>query len=392
MRSDFALSFAMIVGAALAPVVGASGVGAKEVYTVVHQFVGAPDDGAYSYADVAVDHAGNLYGTTHNGGAHDVGSIYKIAPGGAETILHSFALGDDNGYNPYGGVTVDEVTGDLYGTTEFGGTSDAGVIWKLTSDGTFSVLHDFDDANDGRQPRWHLVRDRAGDFFGVALYGGAGGDGTVFELTADGAFKILHSFSGADGNNPVGRLYRDHDGDLYGVTFLGGAHNWGSVYKIDRHGSFSTLYSFTEGADGGFPEGGLQQDKDGNLFGTTASGGDGYGTLFKLASDGTLSTLYTFADGKDGGAPFGDLLRTSSGKIYGTTSMSSVGDCQNGCGTVFEFTPGGKLKTLHRFAGGADDGGQADAGLTRGDDGSLYGAVPYYGVAGDGVVFRIGKK
>jgi uncharacterized repeat protein (TIGR03803 family) len=341
---------------------------------------------------VNVDDAGNLYGTTHNGGAHDVGAIFKIAQDGTETLLHSFALGDGKGYNPYGGVTVDESTGDLYGTTEFGGASDAGEIWKLASDGTFTVLHSFDDTNDGRQPRWRLVRDNTGNFYGVALFGGASNDGTVFELKTNGKFKLLHTFSGADGADPVGRLDRDGAGNLYGVTFSGGAHNWGTVYKIAPDGTFTSLYSFTEGADGGFPEGGVQHDDVGNIYGTTASGGDGYGTLFRLAPDGTLTTLYTFTDGKDGGAPFGDMLRTSSGKLYGTTTMGAGGDCQNGCGTVFEFTPGGRLKTLHRFAGGSVDGGQADAGLVKGKNGTLYGATPYYGAAGDGVVFSLTKK
>lgn len=365
---------------------------AKSAYTVLHQFAGAPGDGAYSYSDVALDDSGNLYGTTHNGGAHDVGAIYKVAPGGAETLLHSFVLGDNKGYNPYGGITIDKSSGDLYGTTEFGGASDAGVIWKLAADGTYSLLHTFDDAHDGRQPRWHMVRDRKGNFYGVALYGGAHGDGTVFRLATDGTFTVLHSFSGSDGNNPVGRLERDGEGNLYGVTFSGGAHNWGTAYKIASDGTFSTLYSFANGSDGGFPEGGMQRDKAGNLYGTNASGGDGYGTLFKLAPGGTLTTLHTFTDGKDGGAPFGDLLRTSSGKLYGTTTMGAGGDCQDGCGTVFEFTPGGKLKTLHRFTGGTVDGGQADAGLTEGPDGAFYGATPYYGTAGDGVVFSLTKK
>ncbi|HEX3653779.1 MAG TPA: choice-of-anchor tandem repeat GloVer-containing protein [Rhizomicrobium sp.] len=390
MRFNGILHSALLASAAL--VLCAPAADARPAYTVLHQFTGASGDGAYSYSDVALDDAGNLYGTTHNGGAHDVGAIYKLTPDGSETLVHSFVLGDNNGYNPYGGVTVDRATGDLYGTTEFGGASDAGVIWKLAANGTYSLLHTFDDTSDGRQPRWHLVQDHKGNFYGVALFGGSGGDGTVFKLAPDGTFTVLHSFTGSDGNNPVGRLERDRTGNLYGVTFLGGAHNWGSVYKIAADGTFSTVYSFTNGSDGGFPEGGMQRDKDGNLYGTTAGGAAGYGTLFKLAPNGSLTTLYTFHDGKDGGAPFGDLLRTKSGKLYGTTSMSSVGDCQNGCGTVFAFTPGGKFKTLYRFMGGTTDGGQLDAGLTEGKDGTLYGATPYYGTAGDGVVFSLTKK
>lgn len=389
MFSNRILFRAALLGSALALAVFAPFAQARPVYTVVHQFTGAPTDGAYANSDVNVDDAGNLYGTTHNGGAHDVGAIYRIAPNGAETLLHSFVLGDNAGYNPYGGVTIDQSSGDLYGTTEFGGTSDAGVIWKLTADGTYSVLHAFDDVHDGRQPRWRLIRDRKGNFYGVALFGGASNDGTVFELKTNGKFRLLHTFSGSDGADPVGRLERDRAGNLYGVTFSGGAHNWGTVYKIATDGSFTTLYQFSGGSDGGFPEGGIERDQAGNLYGTTASGGAGYGTLFKLAPGGALTTLYTFSDGKDGGAPFGDLLRTSAGKLYGTTSMGAGGDCQNGCGTAFEFTPGGTVKTLHRFAGGTVDGGETDAGLVEGKNGVFYGATTYYGTAGDGVVFSL---
>ena len=380
-----------LLGSAFALTFFASAAQAKPQYTVVHQFSGAPGDGAYANSDVNVDDAGNLYGTTHNGGAHDVGAIYRIAADGTETLLHSFVLGDNAGYNPYGGVTIDQLTGDLYGTTEFGGPSDAGVIWKLAADGTYSVLHAFDDVHDGKQPRWRLIRDKKGNFYGVALFGGANGDGTVFELKPNGKFKLLHTFSGGDGADPVGRLERDRSGNLYGVTFAGGTHNRGTVYEIAADGTFTAQYVFSGGSDGGFPEGGIQRDKDGNLYGTNASGGAGYGTLFKLAPGGALTTLYTFTDGKDGGAPFGDLLRTSSGKLYGTTSMGAGGDCQNGCGTVFAFSPGGTLRTLHRFAGGTVDGGETDAGVVEGPNGALYGATVYYGAAGDGVVFSLAK-
>lgn len=393
MRSNCTLFAGALLGSAFALAVFTSAASAKPTYTVLHQFTGAPGDGAYANSDVHLDDAGNLYGTTHNGGANDVGAVYKVTPDGTETILHSFAIGQNNqGYNPYGGITINQSTGDLYGTTEFGGPSDAGVIWKLTADGTYSVLHAFDGSIDGQQPRWRMIRDTLGNFYGVALFGGANNDGTVFRLSADGTFTVLHTFSGSDGADPVGRLERDRAGNLYGVTFAGGAHNRGTVYKIASDGTFTSLYSFTGGADGGFPEGGVEHDKAGNLYGTNGSYAAGYGTIFQLAPNGTLTTLYTFTDGKDGGAPFGDLLRAHNGKLYGTTSMSSVGDCQNGCGTVFEFTPGGKLKTLYRFMGGTTDGGQTDAGLAEGEGGVLYGATEYYGASGDGVVFSLTKR
>src|SRR6476659_9957822 len=127
---------------------GTSGLStANASYAVLHDFAGGPNDGANSGADLRLDTLGNIYGTTNYGGSANFGALFKIAPNGTETLLHSFGIGND-GSTPDGGVTINQSTGDLYGTTESGGSSGNGVIWKLAADGTYTVLHDFG-ANDG---------------------------------------------------------------------------------------------------------------------------------------------------------------------------------------------------------------------------------------------------
>jgi uncharacterized repeat protein (TIGR03803 family) len=363
---------------------------AKRTYTVLHNFAGAPSDGAYSYGSVRFDDAGNLYGTTNQGGASDAGVIFKIATDGTETILHSFD-GAAGGANPRGGVTIIQSTGDLYGTASSGGTSSncgsggCGVLYRLSADGEFTMLHNFDGSSDGSFPVGRMIRDRLGNFYGAAAYSGSNGDGTIFRYGADGSFTVLHSFAGTDGAFPQGSLIRDRAGDLYGVTQSGGADNNGSVYKLAPDGALTTLYSFTGGNDGFLPVGGMDRDKAGNLYGTTELGGSGSsGTVFKLAPGGTLTTLHTFIDA-DGGYPEGDILHIGD-NLYGTTEGGGDANCH--CGVVFKLAPDGSETILHAFLGG--DGGAPYTGLARNGH-KLYGATGYYGTHSDGVVFSVQK-
>jgi uncharacterized repeat protein (TIGR03803 family) len=358
-------------------------------YTVLHNFTGGPGDGTYPAAEVQFDDAGNLYGTTSSGGAHNAGVIFKIAPDGTETVLHSF---DDatGGGKPGGAATIDPASGDLYGVTAAGGDLDAcpggcGVIYKYSADGTFTVLHNFDGNKEGANPTGRLIRDTLGNFYGVALSGGSNGDGTVFRYAANGKLKVLHAFAGNDGTSPRG-VISDRAGNLYGVTSAGGTDNDGTVYRVAPDGTFTTLYSFTGGSDGLLPVGGLDRDKKGNLHGTTELGGAANsGTVFKLAPDGTFTTLYAFVDA-DGGYPEGNILLID-GTLYGTTEGGGDATCH--CGVVFKLAPDGTETVLHRFIG--SDGGAVYAGLTK-HDGNLYGTTGFYGSFNDGVVFRVKKK
>ncbi|HEX3653780.1 MAG TPA: choice-of-anchor tandem repeat GloVer-containing protein [Rhizomicrobium sp.] len=347
-----ALAFALFTPAAHA------GTGER----VLHSFSGS--DGSYPNADLAFDAGSNLYGTASNGGDSNWGTIFKLDPVGNYSVLYSFTGGAD-GQTPAGGVTIDDATGDLYGTATFGGEAANGVIYKLSATGKLTVLHAFDGANDGASPAGTLVRDKVGNFYGAAEFGGTGDDGTIFKLTAKGKLTVLHAFNGSDGIFPQGTLVRDRAGDLYGIAGQGGASGAGTVYRVAADGTFTLLYAFSGSSDGGYPVGGLALDKQGNLYGTTQLGGtSGTGVIFELSPKGKETVLYNFTDGSDGAFPQGDLLRDKSGALYGTAESGGIVNCEGiSCGTVFELAPGGTYKVLYSFLGG-DDGAFPYAGLT----------------------------
>ncbi|HTT97382.1 MAG TPA: choice-of-anchor tandem repeat GloVer-containing protein [Rhizomicrobium sp.] len=363
---------------------GASGLSAAEgTYTDLHDFAGGASDGADSGANVTLDDAGNTYGTTDFGGTHNDGVVFRLAPDGTQTILHAFAGSD--GSEPDGGVIV-LGNGTIYGTGSAGGAGGNGVIFRINSKGKYKVLHDFS-STDGSFLRGDLVRDKQGNLYGTALFGGANADGTVYKYGFDGKFTVLHAFNGSDGEFPEHGVVRDRDGNLYGVTAFGGANDNGSVFKIAADGTFSTLYSFTGGTDGGFLYGGLDIDKDGNVYGSTADGGaNDAGTVFKLTPGGTLTTLYNFTGGKDGSSPEGDMLRVGK-NLYSVASEGGDPTCQ--CGTVYEITPKGKAKVLHTFTG--SDGGGYSAGLVKSGR-AFYGMTASGGANSNGVVFSVTKK
>jgi uncharacterized repeat protein (TIGR03803 family) len=310
---------------------------------VLHSFAGTPD-AEDPYAPVIHDKTGDLYGTTIYGGtAGGFGTIFKLDSANKEAILYSFA-GTPDGDDPYGGLVRDS-KGNLYGTTIFGGTAGGfGTVFKLSFSGKLALLHSFAGTPDGEDPYGGLVRNSEGILFGTTLYGGnAGGYGTVFKLDKASKLILLHSFSGTpDGENPHDSLVRDGDGNLYGTTIYGGqAGGYGTVFKISAAGKLTLLHSFSGNPDGVNPYGALVQDRSGNLYGTTFHGGtNGYGTVFKVTKAGKLTVLHSFNYAPDGANPIGGLILDKQGNLYGTTSSGGDTSCGfNGCGTVFEITP-----------------------------------------------------
>jgi uncharacterized repeat protein (TIGR03803 family) len=308
--------------------------------TVLHSFTGTGGDGAFPLAPLVRDAAGNLYGTTEDGGiftgpcgpAYGCGIVFKITPTGKETVLHRFTGTGGHGKNPAQGLVRDSV-GNLYGTTILGGAYGLGTVFKLDPAGKETVLHSFNQSNgDGFAPfGGSLLRDAAGNLYGTAA------GGTVFKLDPSETFTVLHSFfQNGDGMEPTGTLTRDQAGNLYGATFYGGAFNFGTIFKIDTTNTETLLHSFsaTHG-DGAVPGGGLVRDRAGNLYGTTNSGGASYfGTVFKLDPSGTETILHTFS-GTDGSVPDLGLVRDSKGNLYGTTQYGG----KYGGGVVFKVTP-----------------------------------------------------
>jgi uncharacterized repeat protein (TIGR03803 family) len=190
---------------------------------VLHSFAGSPVDGALPAAGLARDALGNLYGAASEGGAYDHGAAFKLSSIGTETLLHSFTGGSD-GEEPAANLLLDPA-GNLYGTTPMGSGESDGTVFKLSAGGNLTVLHSFPAfAGDGQYPSSGLIRDTAGNLYGTTGGGGANSNGTVYELGKTGAETILYSFTGgSDGSDPGADLLRDAAGDLYGTTTEGGS-------------------------------------------------------------------------------------------------------------------------------------------------------------------------
>jgi uncharacterized repeat protein (TIGR03803 family) len=389
MRSNCALFRGVLLGSAVAFGVFASAAWAKQGYTVMHNFAGAPGDGAYPLVGVTFDNAGDIYGVTYVGGDYGLGTLFKIGPDGTETIVRSFGNGNDGAF-PRSQPAIDK-SGNIYGMTNGGGGSancdgGCGTIWEYSAAGKYKVLHNFD-FTDGSQPVGQLLRDKKGNLYGITTDGGSNNQGEVFEYSAGGKFKVLHIFAGADGAYPECSLVQDHAGDIFGTTEGGGSNNDGTIFEIQSGGGFATLYGFTGGNDGANPVGGLQRDKSGILYGTADNGGaNGVGTVFSLAPNGSLNMLYSFAGDTDGANPQGDILLLKD-SLYGATS---AGGDSNNFGTLFVVDiASGTESILHRFTG--TDGSTSVSKLTK-RHGKLYGATAYGGTDDDGVVFGIKLK
>jgi len=195
-------------------------------------------------------------------------------------------------------------------------------------------------------------------------------------------FSVVYSFCAqpgcADGAGPNSPLVQDKNHNLYGTTAGGGANGAGTVFQITPSGIEKVLYNFTGGADGANPSSGLLMDSKGNFYGETLFGGtNGGGTVFELTSSGVLKVFYSFTYyGVAGTSPANGLLRDYKGNLYGTTTYGGPYGCAEGygCGVVFEVSPTGAEETLYAFTGGADDGNPA-AGLVRGKNGNFYGTT-----------------
>jgi uncharacterized repeat protein (TIGR03803 family) len=314
-------------------------------YSVIWSF-GGTGDGRNPFAALIVDSHGSLYGTTEYGGAHGVGTVFELSRSGStwsEKVVYSFNTpATQDGRNPLGRMLIDS-GGHLYGTTLLGGAHNLGTVFKLSrSGGTWSEtrLHDFAGSPaDGYGPYAGLVMGSGGFLYGTTYHGGANNSGAAYKVKNDGtSFTVIHSFGGiGDGRSPRGELVLDGNGNLYGTTAGGSTYGWGAVFEVSSSGSYSQIHAFGQRTDGITPYAGLIMDAGGNLYGTTTGGGGicNCGIVFELAA-GTWSEsiLYNFAGFgvKDGQQPECTLVMNSSGHLYGTT----IGGGTNNLGVVFQ--------------------------------------------------------
>jgi len=328
-------------------------------------------------------------------------------------VLHTFH--GKNGNGPAGVLTRDSA-GNLYGTTEAGGTGKCGnfgcgTAFEIDKYGKQVWLHSFNVA-DGEEPSAGLLRDSVGNLYGTTDYGGhatcTSGCGTVFKLDSSGEESVLYKFKAPpDGDTPQSLLARDNLGNVYGITQGGGDNSYGTIFKVDKHGKETVLHNFTGGSDGCIPWAGLIADAAGNLYGLTAVGGlglcdQGYGVVFKLDTANNLTVLHTFGF-SDGAYPTSVLLLDQAGNLYGTTDGGGSSACGfDGCGVAFELSPqqDGTCteSVLYEFCSlsACADGEEPYSGpLVRDSAGNIYGTTTFGGASrncngvGCGSVFKI---
>jgi hypothetical protein len=391
---------------------------------VLHRFAG--NDGEFPYyGNLILDAAGNLYGTTYDGGdyaggcGYGCGTVFKLTRGNGkwtETVLHEFQDNGQDGYYPLGGLAID-AAGNLYGTTTDGGADRSGTVFMLAKNagGSYSetVIYSFcsvQDCLDGAGPEAGLIFDAVGNLYGTTSQGGDVYGGVVFKLTKGTSSNwretVLDSLVGSYEGGSYAGLAFDKAGNLYGTTNGGACASGGTVFKLSprKRGDwyYTLLYKFTQGGkDGACPSASVVLDPAGNLYSTTPYGGDyDAGVVLKLAprprGQWKETILHSF-NINDGDQPYAGLVRDAAGNLYGTLAYGG----RYGLGSVFKLIPrkrgpGPEWATeqiLLNFNG--EDGIYPFGGLTFDAAGNLYGATYYGGnlsecdYSGCGVVFEL---
>ena len=359
-------------------------------------------NGGWLQSNLIADAAGDLFGTTAQGGASGFGTVFelvKTATGYSAPVTLATFNGNNAEYS-HAGLIMD-AKGDLFGTTSGDGTSSNGTVFELVKTATGyaapTTLATFTGTN-GSVPMGGLVADAAGDLFGTTIGGGTSGNGNIYELvkTATGfaAPVTLASFTGANGRLPMGNLIRDAAGDLFGTTEFGGAKNDGTVFELVKTATGwsapVTLGTFN-GANGQYSAAGLVMDAAGDLFGTTRLGGaNKQGTVFELAKTATgfaaPATLVSF-NATNGAQPMAALITDAAGDLFGTTRLGGASNA----GTVFELvkTATGYSAPVTLASLDFTNGAYSQASLTFDAAGDLLGTATWYGANNQGTVFEV---
>lgn len=408
MRITRTVAFGFYTALFVAAAVALASAGENVLYT----FQGGND--CQPYGALISDPAGNLYGTTYGDRLEHPGAVYQLTPGSGgtwtETVLHTFGTGND-GKNPVVGMVRDQA-GNLYGTTPIGGASNHGVVFELSpsSNGwTETILYAFTGGADGAMPYAIPILDQAGNLYGATSQGGSSNNGVVFKLTpGSGGWTetVLYTFSGGgDGGWPIAPLTFDPAGNLYGTTSQGGAGGWGNVFKLAPTSNGwvqSVLYAFTGADDGAQPQAPLVRDPFGSLYSTVPGGGSGSaGVVFRVRPPASAmpslsgawdeNVLYSFTGGNDGAGPNNGVIFDQAGNLDGVAPVAGSG----GFGVVYQLMPGStgwSQNVLYSFTGGAD-GGFPEAPVLLDSAGNIDGTTiaggNVSGRNGCGVAFQI---
>jgi uncharacterized repeat protein (TIGR03803 family) len=371
----------------------------SQTYKVIHNFTAQGSDGATPYGGPILDAKGNLYGTTNLGGTYGSGSIYRLSLHGSSWVYKSlYSLkGGTDGAGPAFGSLAMSPDNRLFGTTEGGGNfGTAFDVWKATNGWKEAVVHDFGVGSDGEQPIGGVVFDKAGNFYGTTSLGGASSNGTVFEVKHSGnkwTEKILYSFKGGtDAASPPAGVTLDAKGNIYGTSSFGGANGVGAIYKLHLSGTHwkeTILYNFQGGDDGQNPVGGVILDQAGNLYGTTFDGGvNGGGTVYKLSRSSKGWDLTTLYSFT---GSYGGPYNKLTFDAKGALYGATNSDGPNNDGMVFKLAPkkgGWTFTDLYDFTGGSD-GGLPYGSVAVDAKGNIFGTAVIGGTDNQGVVFEI---
>lgn len=327
-----------------------------------------------------------LYGVTQRGGAAGLGVIFEVSTTGSWRSLGEFsgAAGTRAGANPAGGLLLN-TDGALYGTAEFGGTNGFGTCFKITTavSPVYTVLRDFADPT-GSQPCGTLVRGADGLLYGATANGGTSGWGTVFKITTTGTHSPLANFTGESGTAPGsamrGGLAMGADSLIYGITSSGGPGNLGAAFKITGTGAFASVASLSL-VNGWTPSGAPVAAGANLLFPMAAGGAAGGGNLMSVATNGTITVAATLG-GTLGSTPDG-ALRSVGANFYGVTANGGA----SSRGTMFRYTPGTGAVLVAAFTTSA--GSLAEGPPVLGADGLSYGIGREGGASSRGAIYKI---
>jgi uncharacterized repeat protein (TIGR03803 family) len=355
-------------------------------YMLIYNFCaeGSPcaTSGAYPTGGVTLGFDGNLWGTTEDGGKDAAGTVFKVTPAGTLTLVYPFTNAKDDSAPNF--TVLQGQDGNIYGVSEEQYNGQYGSFFKLTTKGKISP-YPFGYTN-GSSPSLPIQGTDL-NFYGTTQAGGDTscgefGCGVVYKATSAGKITVLHEFTGYvsstnfDGSRPIGTLVQGSDGDFYGTTYTGGVNNLGTVFKISASGTYTLLHSFAGvPTDGSYPIAGVTVGTDGNFYGTTANGGTvNYGALYEITPAGKETILYSFCAVActNGFSPTTPMALHTDGNFYGNTAGNSLG------GSVFYsfnvgFKPFVKLVTWS-----AKDGATAEI-LGQGFTGAT--GVSFDGVA-----------
>lgn len=329
---------------------------------------------------------GNLYSTTQTGGTINCGVAFQFTPAGKMNPLYSF-MNKNDGCFPNGGLTLG-TDGSFYGTTSAGGSVGAGTVFKITSSGKFTLLHTFNGTTEGVPADVPPIQGLDGNYYGTTSDGGLEVFGTVYKMTPSGELTVIYTFPGTSGLAYPMAVTLGTDGNLYGTALGGGVNKFGGVFKISPQGKLTVLHSFSSTPDGQTPKGAIIQASDGNFYGTTEAGGsDGFGSVYKMTPAGVLTIIHSFNETDGLGLhPLAGLVQATDGKFYGAAANNTSS------GVIFQITSTGTYSVLVSLTNvtGKYPGANPQVSLFQHTNGTLFGDTYGGGSQLEGVVYSLG--